>query len=267
MERIQIFGCRSRLSKLSTIFFRSRAQKSSVSFLDKTMSMYKHLFVDLDNTIWDFEANSEAALNEVFLTNRLDKIFTNFSVFFSLYSVRNRELWSDYANKKISKQTLNKERFNYPLNQIGLFDEHLAEKIGKEYLKLCPTKTILMPHARDLLNYLVARYQLHILSNGFVEVQYTKLKHAELEHYFGKIFLSEEIGALKPHKRIFEYALKSVNARKNEALMIGDNFEADIVGAKNAGIDQLFYKVNDEQIESFTPTFTVRSLSEIKNIL
>lgn len=228
---------------------------------------YKHLLIDLDNTIWDFDTNSKNSLEEVFHLHKLHTSFDGFEHFHNLYVLRNHQLWADYANKQINKKTLNYERFNYPLQQVGIFNPEWAETIGKDYLQRVATQTELMPHARELLEYLKGKYQMHILSNGFAEIQYTKLKCSDLEQYFDKVFLSEIVGVLKPDKRIFEYAVKSLNARKNEVLMIGDNFEADIVGAHKAGLDQVFYNINKDTNLSFMPTYTVFSLDEIAAIL
>lgn len=228
---------------------------------------YKHLLIDLDNTIWDFETNSKKTLEEVFHAHNLHQNFDDFEHFHKLYALRNHQLWADYSNKQINKKTLNYERFNYPLQQVGIFDPSKAERIGTDYLQNCARRTELMPHARELLEYLHGKYKMHILSNGFAEIQYTKLKCSELEKYFDRIFLSEIVGVLKPDKRIFEYAVKSLNARKNEVLMIGDNFDADIAGAKKAGIDQLFYNINNTKELAFTPTYSVLSLDEIAAIL
>jgi len=231
------------------------------------MTTYKHLLIDLDNTIWDFESNSETALKEIFFSYQLDKQFDSFSHFNNLFSEGNHQLWAAYCNKQINKKQLNFERFNYPLILVGIQNETLALSLGTDYLQIYPTKTVLMPHALELLEYLKNKYHLHILSNGFSEVQYTKLKHAKLESYFDKIILSEMVGVLKPNKRIFEYAIKSLNARKKETLMIGDNFETDIRGAKDVGIDQIYYQINADKELSFTPTYTITSLLEILKIL
>lgn len=228
---------------------------------------YKHLLIDLDNTIWDFETNSKKALEEVFHTHKLHQSFDGFEHFHNMYALRNHQLWAAYSNKQINKKTLNYERFNYPLLQVGISNPELAEKIGTDYLYSCARKTELMPHARELLNYLKPKYKMHILSNGFAEVQYTKLKHSDLEQYFDRIFLSEIVGVLKPDKRIFEYAVKSLNAKKCDVLMIGDNFDADIAGAKKAGIDQLFYNILQTSNLPFAPTYSVFSLDEIAAIL
>lgn len=231
------------------------------------MKAYKHLLIDLDNTIWNFDANSKASLEEVFHIHKLHEKFEGFEHFHNLYALRNHQLWADYAHKRINKKTLNYERFNYPLLQIGITDPMLADKIGSDYLSRCASKTELMPHALELLEYLKGKYQMHILSNGFAEIQYTKLKCSNLEQYFDRIFLSEIVGVLKPDKLIFEYAIKSLNARKAEVLMIGDNFDADISGAKKAGIDQLFYNIEKKSDLPFTPTYSVFSLDEIAGIL
>lgn len=228
---------------------------------------YKHILFDLDNTIWDFETNSMHSLQEVFHVYELSTAFSDFNHFHDLYKFRNNQLWASYSQKSISKKVLNFERFNYPLVEVGINDAGLVEKMAVDYLERCAKKTNLMPYAFELLSYLKDNYQLHILSNGFAEVQYLKLKNSGLEHFFDRVILSEQVGVLKPDVRIFDYAVKSLNARKKEVLMIGDNFDADICGARKAKIDQLYYAVDPVSDLPFIPTYTVKSLLEVKNIL
>jgi putative hydrolase of the HAD superfamily len=231
-------------------------------------SKYKHILFDLDNTLWDFETNSENTLREMFVKYELNKAFDSFVHFHNLYVFRNTQLWYSYHNKQINKKFLNFERFNYPLQQVGIDNPELVNTLSFDYLQVCAMQKTLMPHANETLEYLKGnRYHMHILSNGFEEVQYLKLKHSGLDKYFEHIILSEKAGALKPDKRIFDYAITSLNARKKEVIMIGDNFEADIEGAKNAGIDQLYYNPKGQAPISFNPTHTVTSLSEIMSIL
>lgn len=229
---------------------------------------YKHILFDLDNTLWDFETNSKNTLKEVFFKYKLDNAFSDFNQFHSLYIIRNTELWNNYGNNLITKKTLNFERFNYPLQKVGIYNPILVETLSADYLRICAMQKALMPHANETLEYLKEKnYQMHILSNGFAEVQYTKLKHSGLVPYIDQVILSENVGVLKPDKRIFDYAIKKLQAHKNEVLMIGDNFDADIAGAKKAGIDQLYYNYDNTKKCTFTPTYAIQSLSEIKSIL
>ncbi len=230
--------------------------------------MYKTVFIDLDDTIWDFHANAKSSLHEIFVKRNFDRYFRNFEHYFDIYAKRNLELWDDYGKGIITKDELSLERFLHPLKQVGIADAQLATEIGKEYLDLLPTRTELVPFARELLDYLHAKYPLTIVSNGFIEVQYRKLKACNLEQYFSHVVLSEAAGALKPDKQIFEYALQLNNTTAAETIMIGDSFEADIRGAQNAGIDQIFFNLNNEVSEKFnSATYQIHRLEEILEIL
>jgi len=230
--------------------------------------MYKYIFIDLDDTIWDFHTNARLSLNDMFEQRKLAQYFTDFDEFFQIYAKRNIELWEQYGKGEITKEFLMSERFRYPLSKMGLDDVELAEEIGIQYLDILPTKTTLMPYAKELLDYLYPKYPLTLISNGFVEVQYKKMRSSDIEKYFKHIVLSESAKALKPDKKIFEYALSLNNAEKSEAIMIGDSYEADIRGAQNAGIDQIYYPLHPENIlKEQTSTYSIRSLKELFEIL
>jgi putative hydrolase of the HAD superfamily len=222
--------------------------------------MYKFIFIDLDDTIWDFHENARLSLIDMFTDRRLDRYFSDFEEFFSIYAKKNIELWEAYGKGEITKDFLMAERFRYPLSRMGINDQELAEAIGIQYLEILPTKTALMPYAIETLDYLSARYPLTIISNGFTEVQYKKINSSGIGHYFEHIVLSEAAGALKPDKRIFEYAMQLNNCHSSkECIMIGDSYEADIVGAQNAGIDQVYYPLNADA-ENKKATYRIKSL-------
>ncbi|MFZ4725230.1 MAG: YjjG family noncanonical pyrimidine nucleotidase [Paludibacter sp.] len=228
--------------------------------------MYKHVFIDLDDTIWDFHANAKLSLQEVYQNRELNRYFEDFEHFFTIYAKRNLELWEMYGKREISKEFLMVERFRHPLLLMGVDNDELAIQIGDEFLDILPTKTMMVPYAIELLDYLFPKYPLSIISNGFVEVQYKKLRSANIEHYFSHIVLSEAAGALKPDKRIFEYALELNNAPSSETIMIGDSYAADIVGARNAGIDQIYLTQKNDSNKR-NATYWVKSLEEVIRIL
>lgn len=230
--------------------------------------MYKHVFIDLDDTIWDFHANAKSSLSEIYEQKQLGRYFDNFEHYFGLYAKRNLELWALYGKGAITKDYLSLERFDFPLVQVGVNDTKFALQIGKEYLNLLPSRTALVPFAKELLDYLFPKYPLTIVSNGFVEVQYKKMSSANIEHYFSHVVLSEAAQALKPDKRIFEYALQLNNARAAETIMIGDSYEADILGAINAGIDQIYFNPHlMDNHQNHTATYHASKLEEILQIL
>ncbi len=229
--------------------------------------MYKFVFIDLDDTIWDFHTNARHALQQMFDERNLKAFFENFNEFFLIYAKRNIELWEAYGKGEITKDFLMAERFRYPLSKMGVDDIELAEEIGHQYLDILPTQTALMPDALETLEYLKAKYTLTIISNGFIEVQNKKIQSCGIRDYFAHIVLSEEAKALKPNPKIFEYALKLNGGLPHEAIMIGDSYEADIRGAQNAGIDQVFYPLNNQFKENQTATYRIKGLRELLNIL
>lgn len=206
------------------------------------MKRYKHLFIDLDDTIWDFRGNAKSALHDLYLDEKLFYRFQDFESFYTTYVQRNLELWTLYGKGKITKDYLSIERFRYPLKQIGINDDRLADKMNSIYLDTLATKTLLMPYAKELLkSFADKKIPVTLISNGFVEVQHKKLRNANIERYFTHIVLSETVGALKPNPEIFRYALELNNASNEEVLMVGDSFDADVIGAVSSNIDVLFY--------------------------
>jgi len=152
---------------------------------------YKCVFIDLDDTLWDFHANAKSSLQELYDLKNLGQYFDSFEQYFTLYAKRNIELWEEYGKGTISKAELSLERFQHPLIQVGIDNAPLAKEIGDEYLALLPSRTMLIPHAKELLEYLAPKYPLTIVSNGFVEVQYKKLNSCNIDHYFAHVVLSE----------------------------------------------------------------------------
>lgn len=235
-------------------------------YLPTASKGYKYVFIDLDDTLWDFHSNAKICLEEIFEKHELNMLFDDFEAFFAIYARRNLELWDLYGKGEIEKEFLMMERFRYPLSLMGVDDEQVAKLIGDEYLDLLPTKHNLMPHARELLEYLSAKYPLTIISNGFVQTQHLKMQSSNIEHYFAHIVLSEQAQALKPDRKIFDYALQLNNALPHEAIMVGDSYLADICGARDAGIAQVYYP-NAARKEEHFATHIIDDLLELKNIL
>ncbi|MDK2978460.1 MAG: putative hydrolase of the superfamily [Bacteroidales bacterium] len=230
------------------------------------MKKYKHIYFDLDRTLWDFDSNAKETFQDIYEKHELHKIFNKFDNFYHTYVKHNERLWKIYRDGKIKKSVLAFKRFALTLEEFGVKDEGLAKIIGQDYIEISPTKKRLFPGTYETLEYLKNKYNLYIITNGFNEVQFTKLKNSKLDTFFKKIFTSENAGAQKPNAKIFEHALKSVNARKKESVMIGDDIDTDIIGAKKFGLDQVYFnplgKKHSEDI-----THEITSLKELQNIL
>lgn len=236
-------------------------------FLSMTNSKYKNLFFDFDDTLWAFSLNARDAFEEVYHLYGLDRFFHSFDEFFTIYTQRNDVLWEDYGRGSISKEELNRARFGYPLEQVGVHDPQLVDDYMKAYFRIIPTRSKLMPHAQEVLQYLSTRYRLYILSNGFRETQYLKIEHSGLAPYFRRIILSEDIMANKPRPEIFHFALSATQSELHESLMIGDNFNADIAGARGVGMDQAYYNHRPYVRLPFRPTYEIFSLRDLMDFL
>ena len=202
---------------------------------------YEHLFFDLDNTLWDFDANAKSALHQTVAELKLDQQIEDFGTFYSFYEEVNTRLWEAYRRQEIRKPELIRERFRITLENFGLAATDPVE-VNDHYLRIMPSYTQLIEGTIETLDWLRARnYHLHIITNGFKEVQSLKMKNSGLTPYFERVFVSEEVNAPKPDKRIFRHALMNCNARKSRSLMIGDSWETDILGAKQFGMHQVYF--------------------------
>lgn len=231
------------------------------------MGKYKHLFFDLDHTLWDFDANAKLTLQELYHSLQLGPLgILDFDLFYTTYLYHNDKLWEKYRNGTIKVDELRWKRMWYTLVDFKIGDEKLARDMGFHFLQLLPTRKLLFPHTIECLDYLTNKgYSLHLITNGFEETQHSKLKHAGLAAYFIEVITSEGSNSLKPKKEIFEYAFRKTNAQPHQSIMIGDSIEVDIQGAMNAGIDQVF--VNHTCINcEIQPTYMIYSLKELEKI-
>src|SRR5262245_41159991 len=203
---------------------------------------YKHLFFDLDHTLWDFEANARATLSELYRSLNLQERGVNdFDLFYRNYLAHNEKLWERYRNGYIKQEELRVKRMWLSLLDFKIADDKLAQELSVRFLDLLPTRTILFPYTKEILEYLIARgYVLHLITNGFEKTQHNKLMYSGLKSFFKEVITSEGSGSLKPNKEIFEFALQRTGAKPAESIMIGDSVEVDIIGAMNAGIDQVY---------------------------
>jgi putative hydrolase of the HAD superfamily len=209
------------------------------------MNQYEHIFFDLDNTLWDFSANSKQAMKETIEVLGIGLLIDSFEQFLKTYEEINHSLWQDYHHKKINKTNLITERFRRSFEVFGITNQNWVE-INSMYLHHMGLQTKVFPETLETLSYLKTKgYQTYIITNGFKEVQNEKLFNSGLASYFNKVFISEEIGVSKPNREIFEYVLKTVNARKKKSIMIGDSWEIDIEGAISIGLDQIMFLNKD----------------------
>jgi len=228
---------------------------------------YRHLFFDLDHTLWDFEANAKETLKDIYAQNNLiERGITNFDFFYSRYSYHNERLWDRYTKGFIRQEELRWKRMWLTLLDHKIADEALSKQMAAQFLEILPTKKQLFPYTIEVLSYLKHKgYKLHLITNGFESIQHNKLRSSNLHPFFEQVITSEASNSLKPKKEIFEYALQKAHALHNESIMIGDNLDADIQGGINAGIDTVF--VNHLNIQTpVRPTYVVYNLKELEAI-
>lgn len=236
------------------------------------MKQYKDIFIDFDDTLYDTSGCAQDALIQLYEERGLDKYFQSAMEFSNSYWKWNVKLWSDYAKGLISRPTLIVERFRGPLNEakpeMDFSDEYCLD-INNYFLQLTMRFPKLIDGAKELLDYLKEKgYRIHICSNGFSELQYKKLKATGLDGFFDTVILSEHAGANKPSRQFFEYALSQAKADIATTLMIGDNYDTDIVGAMNSGIDGMLYNRWEKTFVPDGPvTYIVAELSDIKKYL
>lgn len=202
----------------------------------------KHIFFDLDHTIWDFDRNAQETLLELYEVYQLKKLgLHSAQEFIDRYTENNHRLWAQYHLGQITKETLREERFRSTFLELGVKPEAVPLEFENDYVRISPTKTNLFDGANKVLAYLQNKYQLHIISNGFKETTLTKMELSGLNPYFTQVIISEDVGVNKPNQAIFEYALQKAGAQKEESIMIGDSLEADIRGAQAFGLKAIFF--------------------------
>lgn len=230
----------------------------TISFRNKT-----DIFFDLDHTLWDFEKNSDLAFTEV-----IEQMDLPFSVgdFLEVYRPINVAYWDKFSLNLITSEELRKGRIADTLsilNYVTTTQQILS--IGERYLEVLPNFNNLLEGAQELLEYLSKRYTLHIITNGFEVVQNRKLAHSGIAGYFKTITNSENAGVKKPDPRIFSFALNVAKANVAQTVMVGDNWLADIQGAKNIGMDAIYYNESPEKVD--INIAHVKRLIDIKNLL
>lgn len=236
---------------------------------------YQHIFFDLDNTLWDFEKNSKKAMRISF-SNFFTTSEIPFEQFFDVYSKINHQLWDEYKKRSIQKKDLIYERFKQTFDVCNLSGVE-PEKMNAHYLDEMARQKDLKEGAMETIQYLIQKkYVLHIITNGFKEVQFKKMETSGLQPFFSNVFISEAVKVPKPGSKIFEYAVKSSNAKKSASLMVGDDWLVDIIGANRFGIDSVYIplgKHSGEQTSSKplasskNRVYIIGEIAELKKIL
>jgi putative hydrolase of the HAD superfamily len=231
------------------------------------MGRYKHVFFDLDHTLWDFERSSAETLQELYNDHFLSsRVSCSCEEMITRFIEINDQLWEEFNAGRISKDQLRFRRFREVFRDFGELEDEFFEQFGEDYLHRCPKKGNLLPYAKEVLDYLSRRYEMHIITNGFEEIQYQKMYHAGIDSYFKEVITSDKTGCRKPEKRMFSYAMEKVNCKPEQCIMIGDNLKADMLGASNSQIDHVFY--NPGRIRYFmSVTYEINCLSELIGIL
>ncbi len=223
------------------------------------------IFFDLDHTLWDFEANSKRAFEKLL---RKHQIPVEIDSFLNIYEPINRDYWEQYAKRQKTKTEVKYDRLTDTFKALNVdVSPQMIKVLADEYLDFLKRESILIGGAVEILEYLKDKYRLHILTNGFTEVQTDKLRYSGLEPYFDLMITSEETGKLKPHPGVFKYALKKAGTFAHKSYMIGDNFQSDILGARNVGMHAIHFDPEGTNDVDSKIIPKVKHLLEIKEIL
>jgi putative hydrolase of the HAD superfamily len=218
----------------------------------------KHVFFDLDHTLWDFEKNSTLTFIQIF---EEQKMALDVHAFLKVYSPINFEYWKRFREEKVTKQELRFGRLKDTFTALNFtVTDELIHQLSEDYIRYLPNYNYLFDGTIELLNYLETKYSLHIITNGFEEVQHLKIEKSGIKKYFNKIITSESVGVKKPNPKIFKYALDLVNATSEDCLMIGDNLEADIIGALDCNIRSIHFNLDNE-------TYKRKNYKSVSNLL
>lgn len=230
------------------------------------MQTYKDIFFDLDHTLWDFESNSAATLQILYDKFKLSLLIASFEDFRSTYEMHNERMWERFRNGYIGRKELRWKRMWHTLLDFKIGDHKLATEMSSEYLALLPAQGKLIPHAKEVLAYFSSQnYNLHLITNGFETTQWQKMKTSGIHEYFTQVITSEKSNSMKPKPEIFAFALSASGATLKKSIMIGDALDADISGAKNFGMDQVYFNPY-EKPHTESPTFEIKCLSQLLSL-
>ncbi len=227
------------------------------------MNKCTDVFFDLDHTLWDFDQNSGLAFEQIFKKYKIDVALNDF---LRVYEPINFNYWKAYREERVTKEQLRRGRLVDTFSNLKItYSLDIIDAMAVSYIQELPVNNHLLPGAVEILEYLHPKYRLHIITNGFQEVQNIKLKNSKIAHYFETVTSSEEVGVKKPNPLVFHTALKKANTTAANAIMIGDTFEADILGAEAVAMQTIFYNYRKEEIPVLYPV--VNHLLEIKTLL
>ncbi|UAM98471.1 YjjG family noncanonical pyrimidine nucleotidase [Polaribacter litorisediminis] len=228
------------------------------------MTEIKHVFFDLDHTLWDFEKNSDLTFNKIFLKH---EIKTDLGDFLKVYKPLNIQFWKLYREEKITKTELRYQRLKTAFDAVNYsIEDDLIDVLAIDYIECLPDYNHLFEGAFEILEYLKDKYELHIITNGFEEIQTKKMQSSKILDYFCTIVTSESVGVKKPNPKVFNFALEKANAENTSSIMIGDSIEADIEGALSVGMKALHANFEKEKVKNVNFN-SITSLSEIKHYL
>ncbi len=190
-----------------------------------------------------------------------------FDKFYTTYLHHNAIIWDRYHKGFITVDDLKWKRMQRTLLDFKIGNDALAKEMSVKFLEILPNQKKLFDYTREILEYLInKKYTLHLLTNGFEKTQWSKITNSNIANYFTNVITSEISSCIKPSKEMFEYAINKAGAQLNESIMIGDNLDADIQGAINAGMDSIFVN-HINAATTATPTYTIYHLKELENIL
>ena len=222
----------------------------------------KHVFFDLDHTLWDFDKNSGLTFEKIFKLNKID---VNLSEFLEVYEPINLRYWKMYREERVSKTDLRYGRLKDAFDSINVrVEDDLINHLSVAYIDYLTTFNHLFEGTFEILEYLQLKYHLHIITNGFEEAQERKMTNSNIRSYFKTVTNSEMVGVKKPNPKIFNFALNQANAKSHESIMIGDSLEADIEGAKHVGMSAILFT---QKIQDVHPIKVINHLKELKNHL
>ncbi len=232
------------------------------------MKKYSNLFFDLDHTLWDFEQNAKDAMQSMYFSFELaNKGCDAFEVFFTNFSAINKNLWKLLDAKQISHLDLRTRRFKEAAEASNLMiDATLSLDLNEAFLELLPKGKNLIEGTIETLEALSKNYNLHLLTNGYLDIQQQKVDSSGIGHFFKTIAANDNANALKPDEKIFNFAISQANTSFEESLMIGDNYDSDVLGAINVGMDVVYYNPDNEAFET-KPTFEIKEIKQLLSFL